>query len=447
MYTYDRSRSRQSVTTESMVYHSAAIQLQSTNINAKDAELLIAYSCEDAQGNTYTVKPFNSSDKLLNLEETTISKRFLETVVVARQESLKRYISSKLEDLSPLTRNLCQNAKDMEEDFSKNNNTLDPTLMMTENLIHDHRLPELIGPVKWRDLARVLGFNETAIEGIQIEKERCPKECCIAVLARWIHRKGRDATVGKLAKALIKIELKNVADILLGPINDRRTISIEVRGTIKVDDANQEIKDYINTIDLFIGNIPKETEQVVVEDLTSKVDQISENLEKLQKTLSDIKSSLNMPELKEDALTMRGKLDFIGRQSRTLEEVYSEVTRMTSQACTCDEFVRRKFYDFTYYNLKTVHTDLNARIADLKSADTSFTKEENEKLQILLADQEGREKQVEDLEAARTLLFSAFLGSSIPRVDTDAVLSKKSIKGSGRFFTPDDVGHKLPPPG
>ncbi|XP_022783332.1 uncharacterized protein LOC111324100 [Stylophora pistillata] len=326
-------------------------------------------------------------------------------------------------------------------DFSKNNNTLDPTLMMTENLIHDHRLPELIGPVKWRDLARVLGFNETAIEGIQIEKERCPKECCIAVLARWIHRKGRDATVGKLAKALIKIELKNVADILLGPINDRRTISIEVRGTIKVDDANQiimgndttgrstffvwetktkefytslkEIKDYINTIDLFIGNIPKETEQVVVEDLTSKVDQISENLEKLQKTLSDIKSSLNMPELKEDALTMRGKLDFIGRQSRTLEEVYSEVTRMTSQACTCDEFVRRKFYDFTYYNLKTVHTDLNARIADLKSADTSFTKEENEKLQILLADQEGREKQVEDLEAARTLLFSAFLGSSV----------------------------------
>lgn len=366
-------------------------------------------------------------------------------------------------------------------DFSKNNNTLDATLMMTENLIHDHRLPELIGPVKWRDLARVLGFNETAIEGIQIEKERCPKECCIAVLARWIHRKGRDATVGKLAKALIKIELKNVADILLGPINDRRTISIEVRGTIKVDDANQiimgndttgrstffvwetktkefytslkEIKDYINTIDLFIGNIPKETEQVVVEDLTSKVDQISENLEKLQKTLSDIKSSLNMPELKEDALTMRGKLDFIGRQSRTLEEVYSKVTRMTSQACTCDEFVRRKFYDFTYYNLKTVHTDLNARIADLKSADTSFTKEENEKLQILLADQEGREKQVEDLEAARTLLFSAFLGSSakgepgisqystpkrrktapsipvqIPRVDTDAVLSKKSIK-------------------
>ncbi|PFX24977.1 hypothetical protein AWC38_SpisGene10453 [Stylophora pistillata] len=54
--------------------------------------------CVDAQGNKYTVKPFNSSDKLLNLEETNIGKRFLETVV-ARQESLKRYISSELQDL------------------------------------------------------------------------------------------------------------------------------------------------------------------------------------------------------------------------------------------------------------------------------------------------------------------------------------------------------------
>ncbi|PFX24319.1 hypothetical protein AWC38_SpisGene11106 [Stylophora pistillata] len=147
-----------------------------------------------------------------------------------------------------------------------------------------------------------------------------------------------------------------------------------------------EIKDYINTIDLFIRYTSKQTEQVEVEDLTCKVELISENIEKLQKKLSDIKSSLNMPELKEDTLTMQRKLEFIGRKNRTLEEVYTKVTRMTSQACACDEVVRRKFCDFTYYNLKTVHNDLNARVADLKSADTNFTEEENEKLQILLAD-------------------------------------------------------------
>lgn len=170
----------------------------------------------------------------------------------------------------------------------------------------------------------------------------------------------------------------------------------------------KEIKDYINTTDQFIGNAPKQTEQGVVEDLTCKVDQISENLENLQKILSDIKSSLNISELKEETLTMQRKFEFIERHSRTLEEVYTKVTRMTSQACACDEFVRRKFYDFTYYNLKAVHNDLNSRVADLKSADTNFTEEENEKLQILLADQEGREKQVAELEATRTRLFSGW---------------------------------------
>ena len=167
----------------------------------------------------------------------------------------------------------------------------------------------------------------------------------------------------------------------------------------------QEIKDYIYIIDQVVGNTPKQTEQVVVENLTCKVNQISEDIENLQKTLSDIKSSLDMPELKGETFTMQGKLEFIGKQSRTLEEVYTKVTRMTGQACACDKFVRRQFYDFTFCNLKAVHDDLNARVADLKSADTKLTKEENEKLQILLADQRGREKQVEQLEATRAQLF------------------------------------------
>ena len=168
----------------------------------------------------------------------------------------------------------------------------------------------------------------------------------------------------------------------------------------------QEIKDYIHIIDQVVGNTPKQTEQVVVEDLTCKVNQISEDIENLQKTLSDIKSSLDMPELKGETYTMQGKLEFIGKQSRTLEEVYSKVTRMTDQACAFKEFFRRQFYDFTFYNLNAAHSDLNARVADLKSVDSNFTKEENEKLQILLTDQRGREKQVEQLETTRTQLFS-----------------------------------------
>ena len=150
----------------------------------------------------------------------------------------------------------------------------------------------------------------------------------------------------------------------------------------------QEIKDHINTTDQFARNTHKQTEQVVVEDLTCTVNQISENIEKLQKTLADIKSSLEVPELKGETFTMKRKSEFIGKHNRTLE------------------FVRKQFYDFNFYNLKVAHSDLNAHVADLKLVDTNFTKEENEKLQILLADQRGREKQVEQLETTRTQLFS-----------------------------------------
>ena len=144
----------------------------------------------------------------------------------------------------------------------------------------------------------------------------------------------------------------------------------------------------------------------MVEDLTCTVNQISENIEKLQKTLADIKSSLEVPELKGETFTMKRKSEFIGKHNRTLEEVYTKVTRMTDQACAFKEFVRKQFYDFNFYNLKVAHSDLNAHVADLKSVDTNFTKEENEKLQILLADQRGREKQVEQLETTQTQLFS-----------------------------------------
>ncbi|CAH3041110.1 unnamed protein product, partial [Pocillopora meandrina] len=63
--------------------------------------------CEDAQGNKYTVKAFNSSDNFLKLEEVTsspipfiqieCSNEYLEKRTL--QESLTRYISSKHQDL------------------------------------------------------------------------------------------------------------------------------------------------------------------------------------------------------------------------------------------------------------------------------------------------------------------------------------------------------------
>ena len=86
---------------------------------------------------------------------------------------------------------------------------------MTERDIHESQLPEHIGD-KWRDLARALYYSQAVIEAIQKEQGNSTKECCITVLVQWMGQEGRDATAGKLAKALTTIKLKSVADKLMG---------------------------------------------------------------------------------------------------------------------------------------------------------------------------------------------------------------------------------------
>ncbi len=97
---------------------------------------------------------------------------------------------------------------------------LGPSHQLTEDIIHEFQLPESTGD-RWRDLARALNFNQAVIDAIEKERGSCIKECCIAVLVRWIGREGRDATIGKLADALIKIELKNLAGNLMCVDADR----------------------------------------------------------------------------------------------------------------------------------------------------------------------------------------------------------------------------------
>ena len=82
-----------------------------------------------------------------------------------------------------------------------------------EKDISDSEIADNIG-IKWKDLARALGFKEATIEQIENEKGPSTKECCIQLLVRWLRRKGMDATAGKLAEVLKKIELKNLADSL-----------------------------------------------------------------------------------------------------------------------------------------------------------------------------------------------------------------------------------------
>ena len=95
---------------------------------------------------------------------------------------------------------------------------------MREADFYEKRLPDDIGPHKWKDLARALGFNQASIDSIQQEKGNA-KECCIEVLFRWLCQNGKGATVGKLAEALTKIGLKNLADRFPIIPNDTNRVS------------------------------------------------------------------------------------------------------------------------------------------------------------------------------------------------------------------------------
>lgn len=108
-------------------------------------------------------------------------------------------------------------------------------------MIHRIHSSEALRQEYQHDRPETLHERELYLQTQSARKNSVPRECCTAVLVRWIRREGQRATVGKLAEALVKIELKNVADILMGPLDDRRTISIEIRGTIVVDDDNQII--------------------------------------------------------------------------------------------------------------------------------------------------------------------------------------------------------------
>ena len=116
--------------------------------------------------------------------------------------------------------------------------------------------------------------------------------------------------------------------------------------------------------------------------------------------------SLEIPELKGDAFARTSKLDFIDKQSRTLQELYTEVTGMTRKACNCNHTLRRTFYDFAYHSLRSLHNDLSARLGDLESEKDGMTEEEKRNLKNLVSYRDGRESQIIQLERRWIRLFS-----------------------------------------
>ena len=87
----------------------------------------------------------------------------------------------------------------------------DRKYVLKEADFHETNLADEIG-VRWKDLARALGFNQASIEIIAKENINSVKECCIAVLVSWLRREGEGAITEKLVEALVRIRLTNVAE-------------------------------------------------------------------------------------------------------------------------------------------------------------------------------------------------------------------------------------------
>ena len=66
--------------------------------------------------------------------------------------------------------------------------------------------------ISWRTLAGDLWpkIKADEINAIEVDRERCPKECCRAVLLKWSQKYTRSATSKELMRCLTNMGLANV---------------------------------------------------------------------------------------------------------------------------------------------------------------------------------------------------------------------------------------------
>jgi len=324
---------------------------------------------------------------------------------------------------------------------------MDPTQMgldrnhqMTEYDIHVSQLPDSVG-VKWKGLARALGFIEATIEAIEKEKSSCTgltKECCIQLLVQWLRQKGKDATAGKLADALITIGLKNLADKLikasdLSQITEFEKTILEMRNQLasleekgsnmrakikeleeensKLRARNKELEDAKQQEHrVREGVVSPNAEEVSVildTEQAARERRISVRLQNLYEQVKTyVTSPLEVPEVKQDHLKTPVKLDLLTKLSERLQELYSEVQAMVTETCKCSEDLKKEFYDFAYHGLRAVHNDLVPRVTDLESAMGEMSEEEKKDFERLTAYQVNRQRQVKRLDNLWRGLFS-----------------------------------------
>lgn len=90
-------------------------------------------------------------------------------------------------------------------------------LEMRKELLTEHLILNIKDDVgsDWYDLGIALGIETTKVRNLEHDHPK-NRDRAHHVLEIWIEKKGREATVGRLACALIMIGRKRIADKLLG---------------------------------------------------------------------------------------------------------------------------------------------------------------------------------------------------------------------------------------
>lgn len=149
------------------------------------------------------------------------------------------------------------------------------------------------------------------------------------------------------------------------------------------------------------------------DDFSSDTDQ-AEREHRIGGQLKDIKEQLNTyvtsplqaPVVKQDQLRLAVRLDLLIRLSENLQELYTEIQGMISEAAKCSEDLRRDYYDLAYHGLRAEHFDLVHKVEDLGSAQEKMSEEERKEYDRLQSYQKDRQRQVEALDKVWRRLFS-----------------------------------------
>ncbi|XP_074617407.1 uncharacterized protein LOC141876605 isoform X12 [Acropora palmata] len=200
----------------------------------------------------------------------------------------------------------------------------DRKYVLKEADFHEKNLADEIG-VKWKDLARALGFNQASIEIIAKENINSVKECCIAVLVSWLRREGEGAITEKLVEALVRIRLTNVAE----------------RFTCKPSDQSQNSEAVT-----VIRNLEMELVKTVsarTMELEAEIDKMSARNKKLEDEVDKMSPRNKKLEDEVDKMSAKSKKleDEVDKMSATNKKLEDENSRQSARIKELEDMIQK----------------------------------------------------------------------------------------------------------